>query len=77
MKAVDPFLQLVLERLKLEDDILHFFRLAYVWRFPHQPILDTQYFRSDVTSYESFGIEPPYVQAYLCHIKNEQALPSP
>lgn len=76
-KAVDPFLQLILERLKLKDDVQYFFRLAYIWRFPNKPLLDSRYYKIDVLRYETRGIEPPYVLDYLTHIKNDQVIPSP
>jgi hypothetical protein len=70
-----PFLDLMVERLKVDVEL--FFRIAYVWRFPGKQLPDTQVFKTEVSWYDHYGIEPPYVQAYLTHLKNDQEMPPP
>jgi hypothetical protein len=76
-KEAHPLLTQVLKRLKLEDNLEYFFRIAYVWKFPNKQLPDSQAFRLELSEYKTFGIPPPYVNAYLVHLKNDQELPPP
>ena len=74
-KPLNPFLDLMLDRLNV--DMEHFFKIAYVSMFSDKRIPDSPVFRRDVLEYFTSGVPPPYVKAFLAHLKNVQELPPP